>query len=130
QIHKLNRETYSISTGELEALEQLRMLPPGKILVYDHECLQCEWYGQFRPAVFANSRSYVTKISKKPLVYDAHTLEAHDRPTAKAALEKTKAKYLYLVKYGEYQESVSFSPGDLGIEKVYENARAQIWRVI
>jgi len=37
--------------------------------------------------------------------------------------------YIYVVKYGEYIEKVPFSPGDLNIEKVYENANAAIWRV-
>ncbi len=124
---KLKKEKYWISPEEIIGLDKLRQLPAGKVLVYDYECLQCEYFGKYRPAAFANSRRYVSKFSQKPIVYNHSIFEAKARPTAKKQLQKTGAKYIYLVKYNQYPESLPFSPGDLGVEKIFENANVQIW---
>lgn len=129
-IQKLSRETYSISSGELEALEKLRLMESGKVLVYDHECLQCSWFGLYRPAVFANTRRYVKDYSQKPIVYNKSIVEAQDRVASKKELQALKVKYIYLVKYADYQEILPFSPGDLGVEVIFENAYVKIWQVI
>ena len=125
--NKFKKEKYWISPEELIALEKFRLMPKGKVLVYDHECLQCEYFGKYRPAAFANSRKYVSRFSQKTIIYNYSVFKAKDRPTAKKQLQKTGAKYVYLVKYNQYQESLPFSPGDLGVEKIFENANVQIW---
>ncbi|MEK9207727.1 MAG: hypothetical protein AAB922_04545, partial [Patescibacteria group bacterium] len=127
---KFKKENYWISSEEIIGLDKLRQLPAGKVLVYDHECLQCEYFGKYRPAAFANSRGYVGKFSQKPIIYNHLIFEAKDRPTAKKQLQKSGAKYVYLVKYNQYPESLPFSPGDLGVEKIYENAGTQIWQAV
>lgn len=126
QFKKIN---YWVSAEELAALRYLAGLPGGKVLVYSHECLQCEYHSLYKPAVFANLRNYVSKAAKKPIVYNSSVFEGIDRLTTKKELEKTKVKYIYLVKYENYIEKLPFSPGDLGIEKIFENANAEIWAV-
>lgn len=128
--NKFKKEDYWISPEELIGLEKLRLMPQGKVLIYDHECLQCEYFGKYRPAAFANSRGYVSKFSQKKIIYNQAIFEAKDRSPVKKQLQKTGAKYVYLVKYSQYQESLPFSPGDLGVEKVFENASSAIWEVV
>ena len=81
------------------------------------------------PAVFANIRTYVSQISQKPIVYNRSIFVAEIRPLGKRQLDKLKARYIYLVKYENYTETLPFSPGDYNVELIYENANAQIWRV-
>lgn len=127
--NKFKKENYWISPEELIGLEKLRLRPASKVLVYNHECLQCEYFGKYRPAAFANSRRYVSKFTHKPIIYNRSAFEAKDRSGAKDKLRETGAKYIYLVKYGGYQEALPFSPGDWGVEKIYANANAEIWLV-
>ncbi len=124
-----NSTVYYVSQSEVDAMMQLSLLPKGGILIYDKECLGCEWNSLVKPAVFANKRSYVAKLSRKQTVANQEIFETKDRERAKELFDKTKAKYIYLAIYEGYKEEVPFSPGDLGVEKIYSNANAEIWRV-
>jgi hypothetical protein len=119
-----------VSAEELSALRYLASLPAGKVLVYDHECLQCTYHSLQKPAAFSNLRNYVSKFAKKSILYNSSVIEGQDRVITKKELEGTKVKYVYLVKYENYIEKLPFSPGDLGIEKVFENANSVIWEVV
>lgn len=125
-IRKIN---YSVSQEEISALMHLKAMPSGKVLVEDHECLQCSWYTQYKPAAFANEKSYIEKYSDKPIVYNQTIFNSLSRADARIELKKLKVKYVYLIKYSNYLEVMPFSPGDLGVEMIYENANAQIWQV-
>lgn len=128
--YSVNTSSYSINQGEIDALFRLSVLPQGKVLVYSNECLQCSWYTEHKPAVFANKRGYVQKYGKHPIVYNSSVFEAETRPEAKQEFLKSKAKYIYLSKIEDYIEKTPFSPGDLGIEKIYSNANAELWQVV
>lgn len=121
--------SYSIPQGEMFALAKLSQLPSGKVLVYNKECLQCSYHTEFKHPAFDNRRGYVEKFGKHQIVYDSGVLESKDRIAAKKLFDKLNVKYIYVVKFEDYLEKVPFSPGDLGIEKIFENANAQIWKV-
>ncbi len=125
-----NSQEYFVSQSELDALDNLRIQNKGKVLVYGNRCLGCEWHTPMEPATFENTKDYVSKITGKKIVYNTTVFQAKDQATARNEFNKTKTQYIYVVNYEKYQEIVPFSPGDLGIEKVYENANAQIWRKI
>ncbi|MCH7730089.1 hypothetical protein IID21_01005 [Patescibacteria group bacterium] len=127
--YKTNTTEYLVSQGEIDALFRLSVLPVGKVLVYDNECLQCEYHTDIKPAIFANKRKYVQEYGKHPIVYNASVFDAKTQDMAREEFEKLNAKYIYLSKYEEYIEKIPFSPGDLNIEKIYGNANAEIWRV-
>ncbi|MEK7470509.1 MAG: hypothetical protein AAB622_00675 [Patescibacteria group bacterium] len=127
---QFKKTSYWVSAEELIALRYLATLPNGKVLVYDHECIQCEYHSLYKPAVFANRRDYVSKITNKSIVYNSSIFEGQDRAITKKELEKTKTKYIYLVKHENYIEKIPFSPGDLGVEKILENANSVIWEVV
>ncbi len=117
---KIYRQTFFIPPDELIALSKLATMEKGKILVLDKECLQCEWHTQYPHPAYANRRDYVAKYTSLPIVYI---------PKLEKEIQKLGAKYLYLVKFEGYIESLeNFSPGDLGIEKIYENANVQLWK--
>jgi len=121
---------YLIPSGELEALEKLSFLPKGKVLVFDNECLQCEYHTPFKPPAFANLRGYVKKYAKHPIVFNSSVFKAKTQKEAKKEFDKLDVKYIYLVKFESYIENLPFSPGDLGVEKVFSNANSEIWRVV
>ncbi len=129
KINKINYTTYSVSQDEIAGLEKLRLAPPGKILVNSSECLQCAWYGDNMPAVFANFRKYVANYTHKKIVYSKTLLPETDRSKARDMIKRLGVKYIYLVKYGDYQEKLRFSPGDYGINLIFENSNSQIWEV-
>lgn len=120
---------YLLPEGEVEALNKLKSLPKGKVLVYDTECLYCEYHTQNKPPAFANIRKYVANFSKKKVVQNQVVFTAQDRIKSLAEFKKTKAKYLYLVKFESYIEKIPFSPGDLNLDLVFENANAAIYAV-
>lgn len=120
---------YLTPQGEIYALKLLSSLPRGKVLVYDNECLQCEYHTKYKPPAFANLKSYVQKYGKHPIIYNSSVFKAKTREEAKKEFDKLKVKYVYLVKFESYFEQLPFSPGDLGVEKIYANANAEIWRV-
>jgi len=124
-----NSEIYYVSQSEVDALLYLRGLPDGKVLVYDKECLGCEWNTTGKPAVFANKRSYIQNFGNKRTVVDQEIFETRERTRAKELFNATGAKYIYLAAYEGYKENMPFSPGDLGVEKIYSNANGEVWRV-
>jgi hypothetical protein len=125
----LHSRQFFVSQSEIDALEHLINLPQGKVLVFDRECLQCVWHSEFQPAVFINSRNYVSDISKQQVVQDSEILTVKDRVLGRQKIKDLKIKYIYLVKYESYVESLPFSPGDYNLEMIYENANATVWEV-
>lgn len=125
-----NRTTYLINQGEMEMLWRLSLLPSGKVMVYDNECLQCEYFGDYKPPAYANKRGYVGKYGQNNLVYNRSVFDSRDQKEAGEEFSKTGAEYVYLVKYGGYTEKLPFSPGDLGVKKLYDNAYAEIWEKV
>ena len=120
---------YTVPQEEMYALYFLSTLPRGRVLVYDNECLQCSWHTKYKPPAFANSKKYVKEYSKHPIKKNSSVFNAETRKEAKKALGRTNVKYVYLVKHEDYVEKLPFSPGDLGVEKIFDNANAEVWRV-
>ena len=120
---------YLVAPAEIDALNQLSLLPEGKVVVMDAECLQCEYHTEYKPPAFANQREYVENLTGKKIVKNSSIFKADTREKAYKAAKSTKAKYVYLVKFEKYIEKMPFSPGDLKAELLYENANAQIWRL-
>jgi|SRR3989344_5293073 len=127
-LTSLRRDSYWVSQAETEGLYRLKLLPPGKVLVYDSECLQCSWYSKYRPAVYAASHHYISDLGGHPLVFNQQIFTLTDHGQARSMLDKSGARYVYLVKYGDYVQKLSFSPGDWGIKLIFENANVQIWQ--
>ncbi|OGM04089.1 hypothetical protein A2715_04875 [Candidatus Woesebacteria bacterium RIFCSPHIGHO2_01_FULL_39_32] len=127
--YQKNTMNYYVSQAEIDALLNLSTKPPGKVLVYGRECLGCEWATPQKPAVFSNKRSYVQRWGKHPIVYNSSVFEAQNQQVARRKFDELNASYIYITKYGDYVEKVPFSPGDLNIEKLYDNANAEIWKV-
>ncbi len=124
-----NDQIYYVNQAETDALEHLAALPYGKVIVFEDGCLICKWQTKHPPPAFAGKKSYVGKLSHKPIVYNSTVFEAKSRVDGKRELAKLGVKYIYLVKYEGYIEEMPFSPGDLNVEKIYENANTQIWQV-
>lgn len=127
--YQSNSRLYFVNPAELDALNRLKVLPGRKIVVYDKFCLQCSWHTSFMPAIFANQRDYVGRISGKDIVYNFSVFDAKTREEGRKELIKLKADYIYAVRFEDYVEQVPFSPGDLNLEEVYSNANAQIWQI-
>lgn len=127
---RLSRENFWISPEEIIGLDKLKQLPVGKVLVYDHECLQCEYFGGNKPAVFGNYRDYVGEYSQKKIIYNTEIIDSSDRNVIKDKLQSMGISYVYLTKYDQVNEFLKLSPGDYGIEKIFENATVQIWKVV
>lgn len=130
---------YFISGEELTALQKLKSYPGGKILVSSAECYHCEFPNEIPPAVYFNKRNYISQNSGKELIQTGKIIAEEDnkneiekqysRDQLRNELKTSGATYLYLLKYGNYKEMMPFSPGDLGVEKIYSNAHVEIWRV-
>lgn len=120
---------YLVTASEMEALVKLSTLPPGRVLVPNQECLQCVYHTPNRPLVFSNQRDYVSIYGKHPVVKDSHILSS-DISLAKTAYRKSNARYIYLTQIESYRETPLFSPGDLAVNKIFENANAQIWQAV
>ncbi len=127
---KFKKEKYWISPEEIIGLDKLRQLPAGKVLVYDNECLQCEYFGKYRPAALANYRNYIQKYSGKTLIYNREIYDAKSQNSLKYKVKSTGASYIYINKYAPEIELLRFSPGDYGVEKIFENAAIQVWKVV
>ena len=127
--YQKNTMNYYVSQAEIDALLHLSFQPRGEVLVYNRECLGCEWSTPQKPAVFSNKRSYVQKWGKHPIVYNISVFEAQNQEDARKEFDKLNVSYIYITKYGDYIEKVPFSPGDLNIEKMYDSANAEIWKV-
>lgn len=128
-IFLTNNQVYYVNPSEVDALEHLSVLPYGKIAVVSDGCLICKWQTKYPPPAFAGKKNYVGKLSRKPIVYNSTVFNAQSRQEGREELKKLGVKYIYLVKYEGYLEEMPFSPGDLNVEKIYENANAQIWQV-
>lgn len=126
---RTNSQIYSVSQSEIDALDHLAAMPYGKVAVANKGCLICKWQTQYPPPAFAGKKSYVGKLSHKPIVYNSTVFEAKSRADGRRELAKLGVKYIYLVRYEGYSEAMPFSPGDLNVEKIYENANTQIWQV-
>jgi len=128
-FYRGNTRVYWVSQGEVDVLRKLKEEPNGRVLVYDSECLQCEWYSDNLPAVFANKRNYVEKLTGHKVIFNKAFFEENDLEMAKQLFKSLNVDYIYLVSYGGYSEDLPVSPGDIDVEKVYANANAQIWKV-
>lgn len=118
---------YYVSQAEIDALTVLSNYPSGNVLVYDKDCLKCTWSTLYQPAVFANRRDYVQKFSRKNIVYSLGLLEAINHEQARDSLKKID--YIYLAKHEDYIETLPFRPEEIQLNRIYENANAQIWQV-
>ncbi|MBI4097965.1 MAG: hypothetical protein HY426_02905, partial [Candidatus Levybacteria bacterium] len=125
---KMNRHLY-VSQSEIDALLVLKNLDNGKVLLYDKDCLRCRWTSKNKPAAMEGRKDYVEKLSKKEVVYSLDFVLAKNPDEAKNVLRKTGARYIYLAKYEDYIEALSFNPADLGVKRSYENANAVIYEV-
>lgn len=124
----LNKQKYLVTQEELQALEFLKLQPAGDVIVPDSECLQCNWSTLFQPAVLGNQRKYVSDLTGKRVIKNNKIFLSDSREESKKEFKKFQAKYIYLVQIGNYHEKLPFSPGDLGVKKIFENANAQIWK--
>ncbi len=138
-LYLRNTDEYYVSQSEVDALLKLKTYPLGKVLILDRDCLHCKGQIGSNVAAFANKRSYVGKLGSKNLGYDTELIEVYSKnftkvtklkpEETKSYLKKRGIKYIYLVKHEDYIEKLPFSPGDLGVEQIYFNSDAQIWRV-
>lgn len=128
-LYFTNSQIYSVNQSEIDALDHLAALPYGKVVVVKNGCLICKWQTKYPPPAFAGKKDYVRKLSHKPIVYNATIFQAKSRKEGRQELNKLAPKYIYLVRYEGYLEEMPFSPGDLNVEKIYENANTQIWQV-
>ena len=120
---------FFVPQDEILALLKLSRLASGKVLVFDGECLQCRYHTKFKHPAFANQRGYVKDYGKHPIVYNSSIFGPNNKDKVKEIIKRLGVKYIYLVKFEEYIEKLPFSPGDLGVEKIFSNANAEIWRV-
>ncbi len=120
---------YIISQSEFDALRVLSGFPKGNVLVYDKDCLRCEFTTKLKPAAAAGIKNYISKYSKQRTILDYKFQTAITSAAAKDALKSENIKYIYLPRYESYIESLPYIPEDLGLVKIYENANAQIWEV-
>ena len=79
------------------------------------------------------------KRANKELIFDSKLIEYKapssehlteiKREEALNYLNKFNADYIYLIKHDDYQEMLPFSPGDLGVERIFINSDTEIWKV-
>ncbi|MCL4415737.1 MAG: hypothetical protein M1365_03405 [Actinobacteria bacterium] len=124
-----NNQIYLVNQAEIDALDHLESLSYGKVVVVKGGCLICEWQTKYPPPAFANKKDYVSRLSRKPIIYNNKIFQTKSRKEGRQELKSLGAKYIYLVRYKGYLEEMPFSPGDLNVEKIYENANSQIWQV-
>jgi len=121
--------TYSVSQSEIDILNHLKNMTSGKVLVYDHECLGCNWTGELKPASYANQKGYIAKYGGHSIIYNKDIFEEKDLVKAKEKFKQLNPTYIYLTRYEGFEEKMPFSPGDFNIEKIYESANGELWRV-
>jgi hypothetical protein len=124
-----NSTVYYVSQAEVDTLDRLSRLTSGNVVVYDNQCIGCHWESKYMPAVYANKREYVQKLSGHPVIKNKSVFEAISQQIAKDEFEKLNPTYIYVTKYGRYAEKTPFSPGDLNIVLIYANANSELWRV-
>lgn len=118
-----------VSQSEIDALSVLSRLDFGKVLLYDKDCLKCKWSTKNKPAAMEGRKNYVKELSGKPIVYSLDFVLAKTPDEGKEVLKKLGVKYIYLAKYEDYIEALSFNPQDLNLKKVYENANGVIYEI-
>lgn len=128
-VYLNNSKVYYVSQAELDTLNRLSIMQEGTILLYDNECIGCTWQTKYMPAVYANKREYVSKVSGKKSIKNKSVFDAKSQQIAKEEFDKLNVDYIYVAKYGTYIEKPPFSPGDLNIELIYANANSELWRV-
>lgn len=124
-----SRQSYFVSQEEVSALEFLSKQEKGNILVPDKDCLSCKWDTKYKLGVLSNRREYVNKFGKKPFKYNLSFFNSLDVNKSKAILRDNEIRYIYLVKYNDFAENLPQKGEDLNLEKIFENANAQIWKV-
>lgn len=120
---------YYISQTEMDALSVLSRLPKGKVLVYQRDCLRCDFVTS-KPAAAAGKKEYVGKFGNHEVIYDSKFNIAPSSKIASSILKQESVRYIYLSKYEDYIEPLPYIPQDLGIHRVYENANVEIWEVL
>lgn len=123
---KFERQKYLISAEEILALTKVL----GKVLVYDHDCLQCEYHSEYKPAAILGVKGYIGQLSGKKVVYSREVFEIKDLLESEKTFKKLGVDYVYLTKYEQFIEKIPFSPGDWNLEKIYENGNAVVYRVV
>ena len=56
-------------------------------------------------------------------------MTSKDSLVSRKILKEKNIDYIYLTKYEDYIETLPYLPEDLELEKVYENANSEIWKV-
>jgi hypothetical protein len=120
---------FYISQDEYEALNILSRLPKGNVLVYDKDCLKCNYASEFKSASMAGKKGYVNNYSRQTVSIDYNFQIAKTSADAHEILKEKNISYVYLSKYGGYIEQLPYLPQDLNLERVYINANAEIWKV-
>ena len=132
-------QTYSINLEEIAAIKKISNFHNAKVLVSSNKCVNCQLDSIYQPLFLTGQRSYISKLSNQNVyksdllpttTNEKHILEAkYTRQQLYEYLSRSGANYIYLVKYGSYEEVLPYSPGDLGVEKIFNNAHVQIWRI-
>lgn len=120
---------YYVSQTEADGLKVLSELPKGKVLVYDKDCIRCRFRTKLKPAAAEGIKNYVSSISGMEVLINYSFMTGKNSRISRKILSDKNIDYIYLVKYEDYIESLPYLPQDLGIEKIYENANSEIWRV-
>lgn len=118
-----------VSQSEVDALLVLKKESEGNVLIYDKDCLRCKFSTKSKPAASEARKKYVKEMSGKNTIQSLNFVLAKNSDHAKEILQNLDIKYIYLSKYEEYIEVLSFNPLDLGITKIYENGNAVIYKV-
>ncbi len=120
---------FYISDNELNALKILKAQPEGRVLAYEKDCFSCTYNTPNKPAAQAGKKSYIETYSEKNIDINYDFLAAKDSATARQILKDNGIKYVYLSKYGEYIETLPYSPKDLELTIIHKNTNTEIWRV-
>lgn len=120
---------YSVPQGEVESLLILSTLPKGRVLVGSGQCYHCARYTLHPIPSMFNIRGYVSTISGQEVVNDDLLFDTKSPQEAKDIISNKRVKYVYLSRYGDFQEKLQMSPGDYDMTLFYENANSQLWVV-
>lgn len=121
--------TFYLSPTEIDGLKVLKDMPKGSVLVYDKDCFDCVYETKYKPAAVAGKKAYVSKFSGKETSIDMSFVTAKNSAEARKILKNKGVAYVYLSRYGDYIESLPYLPQDLNLERVYENANTEIYKV-
>ena len=121
--------TFYISPTEMDGLKVLKQMPEGKILVYDKDCFDCVYQTKYKPAAMAGKKAYVGQLSGKKTDVNMSFVVAKTSSDARKILKDKGITYVYLSRYEDYIESLPYLPQDLNLERVYENANTEIYKI-